>query len=293
VVRTTGRSAPKPWPGLLIVAGVAAFAVLEPLGRFATRHQVNPPEWAFALLLFVGCLSAMAGVVLGTGWISYTIGRLLHRTARHPSALLAARRLMADPWSGSRTFAALLTCVTFGAGAAGIRQWLVAYFAAEDQITSQPRDTTSYFNGVDLADRAVWVATAVAVAGLPVALTEGIAARRRAYTALIATGVPRATLSRSILWQVFAPLVPAVLLALAVGTALSRGVAAGDRAAGSGSQSCTPDGGCITATVAAIGIPFGELALLGAATLTAALTVVGLSLLFLRSSTNLDELRTT
>ena len=38
----------------------------------------------------------------------------------------------------------------------------------------------------------------IAAGGLMVALVEGIVARRRAYAALVATGVPRATLSRSV-----------------------------------------------------------------------------------------------
>ena len=130
-----------------------------------------------------------------------------------------------------------------------------------------------YFGSLDLVDAAVAVGVAIAAAGLLVALAEGIVARRRTYAALVAAGVPRATLARSILWQVFAPLVPAVLLALTVGLSLVRGLSGVDDSL-------------------SIAIPFAGLALVGGLALGAALLVVGVGLLFLRSSTSLEELRT-
>jgi len=274
VVRKVRLTAPRPWPGLLIVPGLAACAVIGPLGRYAEGQKVELPSWVTPLLFFVGGLLALVGIVLGTGWISYTAGRVLHRLARRPAALLAARRLMADPWSGSRTFAALLACVMFGAGAAEVRALLGAQFAAEEKLGLR-QDTSFYFQSLDLVDAAVMVATAIAAAGLLVALAEGIVSRRRAFAALVATGVPRATLAKSILWQVLAPVVPAVMVALAVGAALIQGV--------------VPDESTTPGTVP---IPFADLALLGAGALAVVLAVVGLGLLFLRSSTEIEELRT-
>lgn len=195
---------------------------------------------------------------------------------------------MADPWAGGRTFAALLACVVFGAGAVEVRAWFEADLA--EAASSIDRDTDFYFGALDLVDAAVLVGTAIAAAGLLVALAEGIVSRRRTYAGLVAAGVPRGTLGRSIVWQVLAPLVPALLLALAVGFSLVRGLAAADDAAGS-SQTCDPSG-CVEIAAKAVRIPFAELALVGAAGLAFVLAVVGLSLLLLRSSTAVEELRT-
>ena len=109
------------------------------------------------------------------------------------------------------------------------------------------------------------------------------------YARLVATGVPRGTLARSILWQAVAPILPAILLALAVGYSLIRGVSGADEAAGT-SQVCD-DRGCRSTTIEFV-IPFGDLALVGGIALAAVLAVVGVGLLFLRSSTSLEELRT-
>ena len=211
VVRRVRTGAPRPWPALLILPALFSFAVYEPLA------DLDVPGW---LLPFVGGAIGIIGVVAGAGWLAYVAGRVLHRYARGPAALLAARRLIADPWAGSRTFAALLACVIFGAGAAQFRAWLEALI--DSSYDESDRDF--YFGSMNLVDAAVTVGVAIAAAGLLVALAEGIVARRRTYAALVATGVPRATLARSILWQVFAPLVPAILLALLVGLSLVRGL---------------------------------------------------------------------
>jgi hypothetical protein len=104
--------------------------------------------------------------------------------------------------------------------------------------------------------------------------------------------VPRAVVARSIVWQVLAPVVPALLLSPAVGTALVHAVATGRRAGRSGST-CNAAGSCLVAEVSSIPIPYDRLTLLGAGALAAVLAVVAVGLLFLRSSTDLEELRTT
>ena len=153
------------------------------------------------------------------------------------------------------------------------------------------------------------MAILIATGGLIVALVEGIVARRRAYAALVATGVPRATLSRSVAWQALAPAVPAILLALTVGTLLGRGLVAGEVSAGGGSATICEATAALCedpATSAqynrivyipevqrAVPVPLEHLAWLGAGALAAVLVTVGVGLLFLRASTALDELRTT
>ncbi|WP_433355734.1 FtsX-like permease family protein [Micromonospora saelicesensis] len=312
VTRKAARErGPGPWAGLLIGAGVVSIAGIRPaIQQFSGDEEVV--AWLVPLLLVAGAFAAMIGVVIGTGWISYHCGRLLRRHARRAPALLAAGRLMADPWAGSRTFAALLAALIFGAGAAALR----AQFAAQDQLDRERNllvgadegGSSFYLDTMDLVDTAVAVAILIAAGGLIVALVEGIVARRRAYAALVATGVPRATLSRSVAWQALAPAVPAILLALTVGTLLGRGLFPGAVAGVSSMESCTATA-ALCADPATRGqytqivhlpevqrvpaIPLEHLAGLGAGALVAVLVTVGVGLLFLRSSTALDELRTT
>ncbi|HEX5542772.1 MAG TPA: FtsX-like permease family protein, partial [Micromonospora sp.] len=319
VVRQHRRErAPRPWPGVLIALGVAAFMAIQPLMLWYSRTDREMPVALLPLLLFGGGLLGAIGVVLGTGWLSYTAGRVLHRFAGRPAALLAARRLMADPWAGSRTFAALLACVLFGAGAAGFRSWFVAQAETEQahqRLTAVAMGEEHhgysvndfYLRSMDLVDAAVVVALVIATGGLLVTLAEGIVSRRRAYAALVATGVPRPVLGRAVLWQSLAPAVPAILLALTVGVLLARGLL-GDEVRSSGTVFETCEAGpelCdnpatreqytrlveIPAVTRAFPVPFDDLALFGAGALAAVLVTVGIGLLFLHSSTALEELR--
>ncbi|MBM0205797.1 ABC transporter permease [Micromonospora sp. STR1s_5] len=301
---------PGPWAGLLIGFGVASFAAIRPVVN--SFDDNGGLAWLVPLLFAVGALAAMIGVVIGTGWLSYHCGRLLRRHARGPAALLAAGRLMADPWAGSRTFAALLAALIFGGGAAAQR----AYFGTRDQLEREQSRFAGldgganpfYLSTMDYVDGAIAVAILIATGGLIVALVEGIVARRRAYAALVATGVPRATLSRSVAWQALAPAVPAILLALTVGTLLGRGLAAAEVSAGGGSTMICEATAALCedpATSAqynrivhvpevqrAVPVPLEHLAWLGAGALAAVLVTIGVGLLFLRASTALDELRT-
>ncbi|MBO4205152.1 FtsX-like permease family protein [Micromonospora echinofusca] len=320
VYRQVGRSgAPRPWPGLLIGAGVAAFLAVEPLHRWYAAQDRDLPVWLLPLLLLGGGLLAMLGVVLGTGWLSYHAGRLLHRVARGPAALLAARRLLADPWTGSRTFAALLACLVFGAGAAGIRAQFVAdrQLRIEEQLRSdrlagvptRPADLAPndfYVHTMDLVHTAIVVALIIAAGGMLISVAEGVVARRRAYAALVATGVPRSVLGRAVAWQSLAPAVPAVLLALTAGTALSRSVFGEVRSGGGQTQVCDATAALCAdpatreqytrivadpVVVRAVPVPLDGLVGYGAGALCAVLVTVGVGLLLLRSSTDLAELR--
>ncbi|MFE0528379.1 FtsX-like permease family protein [Micromonospora parva] len=308
--RAARERGPRPWAGFLIGLGVVSFAAVQPVEeRFDDNEGVL--TWLVPLLIAVGGFAAMIGVVIGTGWISYQCGRLLRRHARTAPALLAAGRLMADPWAGSRTFAALLTAVIFGAGAAALR----SYFVTQDQLDRQQSQLAGadggadpfYLSTMDLVDAAVAVAILIAAGGLIVALVEGIVARRRAYAALVATGVPRGALSRSVAWQALTPAVPAILLALTVGTLLGRGLFPKAVRGESSTQVCTAtaelcaDPATRERYLAVIGtpdiervpaVPLEHLAWLGAGALGAVLVTVGVGLLFLRTSTALDELRT-
>ncbi|MEV4198573.1 FtsX-like permease family protein [Micromonospora globbae] len=308
--RAARERGPGPGAMVLIVVGAAVLVLGWPL---LARWSAYGPSAALGPVFLVGGgLAALAGVVSAAGWFSYTTGRVLRRYARRPAALLAASRLMADPWAGSRTFAALLAAVTFGAGAAALR----AHFVAQDELRREASrrvgveagDNPFYLATMTLVDLAVTVAVVIAAAGLLVAVVEGIVARRRAYAALVATGVPRGTLARSIAWQSVLPAVPAILLALAVGTLVARGLF-GDATSGSytslvcdaGERLCSDPATRerysriveVPATHRVPDVPLEHLALLGAGALAAVLVTVAVGLLFLRSSTAVEELRAT
>ncbi|MGC9671259.1 FtsX-like permease family protein [Planosporangium sp. 12N6] len=317
VVRRTRTRAPRPWPVALIAVGVGLVWLAVPLGRWVERWPGNPVGPVLTTVVYLAGLTTAIGVVVSTGSISHAAGRLLHRYARRPAALLAARRLLADPWSGSRTFAVLMVCVLFGAGAVAVRASFVTEFATREASArwqaraagipyESVENTNFYFDSLKLVDAAVAVATVLAAAGMLVAIAEGIVSRRREYAALVATGVPRGTLARATLWQVFAPVIPAVVVALAAGAALPRGMVGESHAGGGRTQycvggwdQCTDPGSPNLRTidvpdfVHAVPVPFADLALVGAGALLAVLAVVGVGMLFLRGATAVEELRTT
>jgi hypothetical protein len=319
VVRRVRRTqGPRPWPGLVIVLGISTIAAVQPLELWYDQRGAVMPSWVLPVALLGGGLLATLGVVLGTGWISYTAGRMLGRFAQHPAALIAARRLTADPWTGSRTFAALLACVLFGAGALGVKAWFRAEFAVQreadrasaaahgDVFVSDAQQSDFFLRTMDLVDLAVIVALLIATGGLLVALAEGVVSRRRTNAALVATGVPRAVLGRALVWQSLAPAVPAIMLAATVGAVLPRGIVSEVRAGGGSWEVCEADkvicDNPATAAaylrlheepliVRAIGVPFGELAQHTGVALGAVLLTVGIGLLLLRGSASVEELR--
>jgi ABC-type antimicrobial peptide transport system permease subunit len=250
------------------------------------------------------------GVATGAAWISYTVGRILGRFARRPATMLAGRRLQLDPWAGSRTLAALLTAVLFGAGAA----WITAsirlqqQLRAEDDRRMQALTGTPYLESNDefytramqLVGYAILVAGAIAAAGLAVAVITAIVDRRRSLAALTASGVPRSVLGRAVLWQSLFVAIPALVLAIATGLALGRGFAGSDVQAGGGSISYCAAPPCAVEQIvefpeirAAIQVPWSDLGVLGGWSLGAATLAGLLGVAFLRSATSPEELRTT
>ncbi|SES34076.1 FtsX-like permease family protein [Streptomyces qinglanensis] len=321
VTRRVRTRVPRPWPGLLLLAAAAAFAGVGALrpeeSGLPETDSVLVEGGLPLLLLLIGGVCTVLGLVLGTAWISHTAGRILHRHARRAPALLAARRLIADPWHGSRTLSAFLACVLVGAGAAAVRATFSALWDAETAAAryearagvddrALTRADPFYLDSMFLVDVAVVTAAVIAVGGLLVALAEAVAARRRTHAALIASGVPRSVLARATLWQTLAPAVPAVLLALSLGTALGRGVM-GRKAAAGGHRfrACVAADGCpdaltdanskaveVPEMVRTTHIPWAELAFQAGGALVLLLAATAAALLFLRSTASVEELRT-
>jgi hypothetical protein len=305
VVRRVRHRGPRPWPGLLIGVGLVLFGVV-----FRMPPDRVLPDAVLTLLLGSGVVLTTAGVVLGTGWISYTAGRLLRRYGRGPATLLAGQRLITDPWNGSRTLAALLAALVGGAVALGFREMLATEFRLYEVYNAMLRyapgegvgagaEPEFYFGAIRLIMVVVALGAAVAAAGMLVALAESIVARRRTYAALTAGGVPRRTLSAAVLWQTLAPLVPAVLLALGAGISLIRLAGTEQRTGGFTVEECVSTDGaaCVPTQIKhplvelAVPVPLQDLALLGGGALLAVLLAAGAGLLVLRSSTDLEELR--
>jgi hypothetical protein len=307
VVRRTRSKPPRLWPGVLIIFGVFAPFVIRPLGNFLSHTSARLGADLTVVIGFVVVLLAVVGVIVGTGWISYTSGRLLHRFGRRPAILLAGRQLMADPWNGSRTLSALLAALVVGAGVLGYRAYMATGFAASaaanrlvPESAGYAEDDDFYLNSVDLVRLAVVAGLVVAAAGIMVALAEGIVSRRRAYAGLVATGVPRGVLGESLAWQTLAPVVPAILVALTVGLSLLRGMGT-EVTAGAGGTCQGTEAQCADlnspywhnsdGVTLHVPVPIGDLLVLGGGAFLLMMLVVGMGLVFLRRSTDLDELR--
>jgi hypothetical protein len=293
--RVRPEGSPRPWPALLLGVGVAAFTT-----ALWTARAESEPRGLIVLPLVGGVFLVALALVLATAWLSFMTGRLLHRLARGPAALLAARRLTADPWQGSRVHGALLTAVMVAGGSAAFRALFVArrdaYRAADEALARATGSTHVhepdhfYLDAMNLVDAAVVVALVIAAAGVLVALAQAVTARRRTHAALVAAGVPRGVLGRSVLWQTVVPLLPALVLALAVGAALGRAFGTEVRAFGGSARTGgrtvrLPD------VVRAVPVPWGELVLYGAGALALVLAAVGLSALVMRRGTSVEELR--
>lgn len=224
----------------LVVTSVAAFAlrgvVTTPLGVLRRQRPARPlgrwPMWpaialglgsaliaapvalhirgvmAFTLLSGLGTMCLGACVMGGTGPLSVALGRLLLRVARGPAAVLAARRLLADPWANARANGAVLLCVML-TGIAETVRW--------NTLARPLDDPRFYIDAHNLVDVALGVAVTVAAAGLVVGLVESITDNRRSLAAQIACGVPVKVLRRTVLLQSAVPTVPAILAAAALG----------------------------------------------------------------------------
>jgi hypothetical protein len=319
VVRSTSRPAPRPWPGLLIAAGIGIYAAMEPIERVFFTGSLPGP--LFAGLILLGLVLVSIGVVTGVGWLTHFAGRLLHRFARRPATLLAGRRMVADPWSGSRTFAALLVALLLGAVLAGVHAWTMTEVEANHRAIKEytaltgepyaPGDDAFYARAYELIDYALLVAVSIAALGLLVALADGIVTRRRTLTALIAGGAPRGVLSRAVVWQVLTPALPAIAIAVSAGIVLPRRLVRQVESGSVGGDICRPAAGDPAAACADPGyfeahrvyiettpitldvpVPWQHLSLLGGGAVGAVVAVTAVGLLFVRMSTDVSELRT-
>ena len=277
VLRRRSHRPPRLLPAVLFLAGVTGLAAFSAVIR--TLGLADGAVGRSLILFLALFLLTSAGLVLGNAALASLVGRWVAGRTGSPALLVAARRLVADPYGASRAYGALLLTVLLGAGAQGVR---ISILTGTD-----PADTF-YRSTLDLVDLVIVVAVVVAALGLLVVAAEEIVSRRRSLAALTAAGTPIGVLRRAVLAQSLLPLLPTAPLAAAAGVLAARGLF--------GTTTQLPETGPITEEVnvpriVPIPVPWAELGVLVGGTLLVALAFTAISLVFLRSSTDPSELR--
>ena len=246
------------WPLAVVAAGFALLGVhLSPRGIGDPDIWLPLTAWGAVLLMAVG-------VALSATPLGQLTARAALANATSPALRLAARCVLADPWTGSRSLALLLVGVLVGAASV---QGLTYARARPGVVTTWPAEGFTH----GLGQFAFALTIGVSAAGLLVATIEGLLGRRRTLVTLVAAGTPRGLLARAVVWQTMLPALPSIALALVVGV--------------------------LAATLPrreslAVGVPWVELFLLAATAIGALLLASALSMSVLRASTDLMELRT-
>jgi hypothetical protein len=319
VLRRTNPARVRAWPGLLGVVALVGLAGLEAASRtdFVRSGRLGAAQSAlFALWILICTVLLALGLMLGTAWLGQTGARLLLRLTRRPSALIAARQTLADPYDGSRTYTVILIVAAFAGAAMMLKSWLTvnvtARAAASAERVRLVGGTVNDFAGTAafrrdvfaVVDTAFLVLVGVTSLTLLVALVESGTARRRTVAALVAAGTPRAVLGRAHCWRVLIPAVPGIVLAILAGMFAMRSftrTATGSNFASSCSGTtaqCADPAYAATHTVdrrinivQQVPLPWADLASVAAVALVAVLLVIGISTLLQRSNTNPAELR--
>ncbi|MFD0483429.1 FtsX-like permease family protein [Kineococcus sp. GCM10028916] len=263
-------------PAILFVAGTVVMVTFESLLRFVP-HRVLASEFAVALFLVPIGLT-LAGLLMGTTTLASLVGEFIARRTARPALLLAARRMVSAPSHTSRANSTLLLVVLLAAFTQGIR----AKFLAE----TANYGTTFYADTFDLVNLALVLGAVIAAAGLLVGTVDGVLGRRHVLAGLHAVGVPRGTITRSVLGENLLALVPAVVLATAAGIVAARGLF-GTSVTWSDLQA----DGTYREVVAAVGVPWGSLGGLVVVVLAAAALATVASFPVLRVSLHPSELR--
>ncbi len=243
------------WPLAVIAAG---FGLLG-LHQVASRSDFGDQDLTLPLTAWSAVILLSVGVALCAAPLGQLAARVALWGLRTVSPQLAARWIVADPWSGSRSLAVMLIAV-FGAAASieGIS------YGRSIGIGGALLESGLHRFGLVILSMTLLVA----VAGLLFAIVEGLLTRRRALVSLVAAGVPVGVLARAVLWQALLPSVPAVVLAIVVGhTAM------------------------VTAQTMASPHPIWAQLALGLSAIGGVTAAAALSLLVLRSTVDVTELR--
>ncbi|WP_327345743.1 FtsX-like permease family protein [Streptomyces europaeiscabiei] len=214
VTPSTGRG-----PGWVFLGAVALLVVAALLAVVGTTRNMPDRSAGQAPLIVCGALLAVgAGAVLLSGLVSKLTGRLLAARTGNPAVLIAAERLLDDPWAAARTHAAVIMGAVVGSGYIGVRQALLAEIDKHDYLADR---ADFYITGLNFTAAAILVGLAVTLFGLAVGTAESLATRRRGLAAQVAAGVPYEVLGRAMLLETALPLAPSVLVAGVGGTVIA------------------------------------------------------------------------
>lgn len=277
VRRRTTRPA-RVLPAVLFGVGVAGLAGFSGLLRVL---DLPPSATTSVVLAFLGLfLLTSAGLIGGSAALAAAVGRFVAGRTGSPVLLMAARRLIADPYAASRAYGALLLTVLLGAGAQGVRMYI---------LTATEPSETFYRDTLDLVDLVIVVAVAIAALGLLVVAAEDVVSRRRSMAALTAAGTPVRVLRGTVLAQALLPLLATVPLAAVAGMLAARGLF-GATFRREMYSAANPDQPLVQ--LLPVPVPWAEVGVLVGGTLLVALALSALSLVLLRSSCDPAELRT-
>jgi hypothetical protein len=224
--------------GMLAGAAIHGRAVVEPLG-VQRRSRTAPPGRASLISMLAGLLIvpvAVAGLARtssGSGSFALVVLMLLgllltafaggsrfvlacaHGLARRrgTEALLASRRLRADPRSPGRVAAVLLVCGV----ALGVEALILAVQLRDGGFND---DAAFYLGGLGLSAVVALVAALVALLTLLVGAADALLDARRPLATLAAVGVDAQALERALSRQLSATAVPAIAAGAVFGAPL-------------------------------------------------------------------------
>ncbi|QIG41649.1 hypothetical protein G5V58_01670 [Nocardioides anomalus] len=162
----------RPWGPVLLVAAVIVLV---------TGGLTGGGDPASTVIPFVLVAVAVIGIVLSTPWLAFVLAGRAARRAEHAAVLLAARRIRADHGAAGRAAAAV--------GAVGLALGVTGTFVT-DVLTSGSLDVGYYVGPAILVALLAMLALGLITLSLSLHSIESTLARRRAVSALAATGTP-------------------------------------------------------------------------------------------------------
>ena len=148
-----------------LLIGIPLF-VVPLLGASKSLNSNNPQ---ISPLIFVGLFLIMAGLVMSGSWLTMQAARILGRTARGGSSLLASRRLADSPKAAFRTVSGLVLAVFVGSLLAAI---VPVFNSAETSLGGNASSLTNVLRAPYDAGPGL---------GLPAAQAAGLVHELKAY----------------------------------------------------------------------------------------------------------------
>lgn len=218
--RRARRGKPRLWPVWTLVAGLAGVAACRVwVDRLAHAEQTTP-ELVAAYLAMVGCLAAIClAVPLCAAGVGHLLALLALRFGRGASTLIAARRVHAEPYAGSRAVSGLLVCAVITAVLVSIRTYYDFVNVVASRHGGRFGDPELTDLVMDLLDGLALTFVLFAVVGLLIAFVDAAMTRRQTEAALLASGTALPVLIRAKVIVVLLTAVPGVLLGLVTGFA--------------------------------------------------------------------------